>query len=161
MGVLNSGERRQNDHIFRKIASFGEVFGNLQILVRHMRATINKWGVFGIFTQIYFLLLHPGMYFHFQTLHPMQLYFLVLRSSYQYPNTSLNLNLLRSTSLILDICFVTLHPNIIFSTTSPNTFMLSITYMLCGTDRIDTTDRMDTANVLLVSLDINRVALHS
>ena len=50
MGVLNSAKRRQNDHFFGKIASFGEVFGNLQILVRHMRATINKWGVFGIFT---------------------------------------------------------------------------------------------------------------
>ena len=53
MGVLNSAKRRQNDHFFGKIASFGEVFGNLQILVRHMRATINKWGVFGIFTHIF------------------------------------------------------------------------------------------------------------
>jgi hypothetical protein len=80
--------------------------------------------------QIYFIVLHSGMYF--QTFHPMQIYFLVLHSSYRYPNTSLNPNLLLSTSLILVIYFVTLHPNIIiiYSNTSPNTFTLSITYVV-------------------------------
>ena len=41
---------RQNDYFFGNISSLGEVFGILQILVRSMRAPINKWGVFGIFT---------------------------------------------------------------------------------------------------------------
>ena len=41
---------RQNDHFFGKFLSLGEVFGILQILVLSMRAPINKWGVFGIFT---------------------------------------------------------------------------------------------------------------
>jgi hypothetical protein len=53
MGVLTSAKRRQNDHFFGKFASLGEVFGILQILVRSMRASINKWGVFGIFTLLF------------------------------------------------------------------------------------------------------------
>jgi hypothetical protein len=53
MGVLKSAKRRQNDHFFGKFASFGEVLGYLQILVRHMRAPINKWGVFEIFTLLF------------------------------------------------------------------------------------------------------------
>jgi len=43
---------RQNDYFFGKFSSLGEVFGILQILVRSMRASINKWGVFGIFTLV-------------------------------------------------------------------------------------------------------------
>ena len=43
---------RQNDHFLGIFLSLGEVFGILQILVRSMRASINKWGVFGIFTHI-------------------------------------------------------------------------------------------------------------
>ncbi len=44
---------RQNDHFLGIFSSLSEVFGILQILVRSMRASINKWGVFWIFTQIF------------------------------------------------------------------------------------------------------------
>jgi hypothetical protein len=54
---------RQNDYFFGNISSLGEVFGILQILVRSTRAPINKWGVFGIFTQKKYLKCYDSVVF--------------------------------------------------------------------------------------------------